>query len=265
MYLAGSHSGNSGYDDGYNVIAYKNRTINSYPAFTYASWYQRSDDNWTFCGDNNYKVFDFSMGTAPYEMPENWYIEYNPRPTSHTSTPSWHLNDDGSSLQDGSTWWQDNAINPMSGVWTKIELEIRYSPNSDGYVRLWENGRQKIDYTGATDRYPGQSRSEGIGGYARCYNYSTNWRYYADVYIDHTRARVVLADNASYANARIIETQPVTSWSDGTINFDLNLGALNSDSAYVFVFDSNGRRNATGVPLGGTVVRPNPPTDVAAQ
>jgi len=266
MYLAGSHAGNNGYNAGWNVIAYKNRTIGSYPAFTYASWYQRSDDNWTFCDDNNYKVFDFSIGNSPYTMPENWYIEYNNRPTSTTSTPSWHLNDDGSSLQDSNSWWWGSAVNPMSGVWTKIEVEIRYSPNSDGYIRLWENGRQRIDYEGATDRYPGQSRSEGIGGYARCSGYSTNWRYFADVYIDHTRARVILADNADYNQARIIEPQPITSWANDSIGFTLNMGRLDPGSAYVFVFDQNGSRNSMGIPFDtAAVVRPNPPTDLVAE
>jgi len=266
MYLAGSHAGNDGYNAGWNVIAYKNRTISSYPAYTYASWYQRSDDSWTFCDDNNYKVFDFSMGNSPYTMPENWYIEYNGRPTSRTSTPSWHLNDDGSSLQNSDSWWWGSAVNPMSGVWTKIEVEIRYSPNSDGYIRLWENGRQRIDYQGATDRYPGQSRSEGIGGYGRCSGFANNWRYFADVYIDHTRARVVLADNADYTQARIVEPQPIRSWADQSIAFTLNLGKLDPRSAYVFVVDRNGRRNATGIPFDSSaVIRPNPPTDLVAE
>jgi len=261
MYLAGAHSESNGADEGYNVIAFKNRNINSYPAYTYASWYQRSDDQWDFCGDNNYKVFDFSQGTSPYTQPANWYIEYNSPPTSASSGLAWHLNDNGSALDTGTSWWFGSAVNPMSGKWTKIEVEIRYSPNSDGYIKLWENGRQRIDYSGSTDRYSGSGRSEGIGGYARCYGRSSNWRYFSDVYIDYTRARVILTDNQSYENSTKFEPQPVRTWSSGSIEFTLNRGAVSGSSAYIFVFDSSGRRNAVGVPLGGSAPEPPPPEE----
>ncbi len=55
----------------------------------------------------------------------------------------------------------------MAGQWSKIELEIKYTNQSDGYIKLWENGKLKVDYSGHTDRYAGSSRAEGIGGYAR--------------------------------------------------------------------------------------------------
>lgn len=259
-YIAGSHGDNAGYNAGWNVILFKNRTISSYPAYTYASWYQRADDAWTFCGDNNYKVFDYSKGTSPYTFPENWYIEYNPRPTSLTSGAGWHLLDDAlgqanQSLQDSNSWWWDNAVNPMSGVWSKVELEIKYTNQSDGYIKLWENGVLRVDYAGSTDKYPATSRSEGIGGYVRCSGYANNWRYYADVYLDYSRSRVVLANNVDLSKATIVETQIPSSWSNNSVTVTGNLGKLTSgQTAYLFVFDSNGQRNATGfaVTVGGT-------------
>ena len=47
-YIAGAHYASDGADGGYAVMFWKNRTITSYPAYTYASWYQRMQDNWTF-------------------------------------------------------------------------------------------------------------------------------------------------------------------------------------------------------------------------
>lgn len=271
-YIAGAHGDNSGYNAGYNVILYKNRTISSYPVYTYASWYQRADDAWTFCGDNNYKVYDYSMGTSPYSLPENWYLEYNGRPTSRTSTPSWHINDDYSSLvspdANGRSWWWSSAVNPMGGAWTKIEVEIKYTNQSNGYIKLWENGALKINYAGRTDSMPGQARSEGIGGYARCSGYSNNWRYFSDVYLDHTRARVVLANNADYGKATIIEPQIPSAWSDDSLKVTVNLGKFSAgQKAYLFVFDSSGQRNASGFPVtvgdrADTPVAPNPPTNL---
>lgn len=276
-YVAGGHVEAGGADAGYNVILYRNRTISSYPAYTYASWYQRVDDNWTFCGDNNFKVFDFSMGGSPYTMPENWYLEYNSRPTSKTSTAAWHLLDDAGNVSlsspdaNGRSWWWDSAVNPMSGVWTKIELEIRYSKDSSGYIKLWENGKQKINYAGKTDGYAGSQRSEGIGGYARCYGSSSNWRYFSDVYLDNSRARVVLTDNADYTKASTFEPQIPASWTGSKIDIITNLGRIASGSqAYLFVFDETGARNSVGYPLtGGQSVTelssPKPPSDVMAQ
>ncbi len=254
-YIAGAHGNSSGASGGYNVMLWKSRTMSTFPSYTYASWYQRSDDNWSFCGDNNYKVFDYSANSSPYRMPENWYLEYNPRPTSRSSTPSWHMLDDSSSsLQNpdanGHSWWWNSAVNPMSGKWSKIEVEIRYSNRSDGYIKLWENGLLRVNYAGRTDGYPGTSRSEAIGGYARCYGYSNNWRYFADLYLDYSRARVVLANNADYSKATVIETQVPTSWKSDSVNVAVNLGKFSAgETAYLFLFDGNGQRNAAGFPV----------------
>jgi len=262
-YIAGAHYPGTGADAGYNVIFWKNRSFASYPAYTYASWYQRFDNAWTFGGDDNTKTFAFSVCCGPYEMPKNWYMEYNARPTSTTSIPSWHMYDDGAgqsyqSLDGNKSWWYGSAVNPMGGQWAKIEVEIKYTNQSDGYITLWENGVRKIDYVGTTDRYPGMERTEGIGGYARNRN-STNWRYYADVYLDYTPARVVLANNASLSSATIIETQIPTSWNDNSVNFTVNLGKFTTgQTAYLFVVDSSGIRNATGFPITVGAPAPNP-------
>src|SRR5206468_6506821 len=101
-YLAGAHAESGGFDAGYNVMVWKNRTV-SFPSYTYASWYQRSDDAWTFGGDDNYKVYDWCLGGNPYDLPNNWYAEYNPRPTSRTSGCAWHINDDAASLVNSSS------------------------------------------------------------------------------------------------------------------------------------------------------------------
>lgn len=261
-----------GADAGYNVMLYKNRNISSYPAHTYASWYQRVDDAWAFCGDNNFKVFDFSMGSSPYTMPENWYIEYNERPTSRTSGASWHLLDDAGNVAlsspdaNGRSWWWDSAVNPMSGVWTKVELEIRYAKDSSGYIKVWENGKQKVNYAGKTDGYGGSQRSEAIGGYARCYGNSSNWRYFADLYMDTSRARVVLANNADYNQATVFEPQVPSAWSASRIDVTTNLGRISSGAqGYLFVFDENGVRNSVGYPLAGGAPAPNPPSAVVVQ
>jgi hypothetical protein len=271
-YIAGAHADST--IEGANVIIFKTRNITSYPAYTYVSWYQRSDDAWSFGGDDNYKTFAFSIGDGPYKMPNNWYLEYNPRPTSKSSTVQWHINDDGASLMtpdaNSRGWWWSPGVNPMSGSWAKIEQEIKYSSGNDGYIRLYENGVLKVNYVGPTDKYPGTQRTEGIGGYARRYGQANNWRYFADVYLDYSLARVVLANNADLSRATIVETQVPTAWSASSITASVNLGKFtNGQSAYLFVFDSSGARNTTGIPVtaggGSTAKTPSPPSAVMAQ
>jgi hypothetical protein len=276
-YIAGAHYGSGGADAGYNVIFWKNRTITSYPAYTYMSWYQRIDDAWVFQNnqtpetDNNIKMSAFSVCCSPYELPNNWYIEYNPRPTSRTSTATWHLNDDGFSLDypdaNGHSWYWSGAVNPMSGVWIKIEQEIKYSKQSEGYIKLWENGILKINYAGATDLYPGTARSEGIGGYARSRG-TNNWRYFADVYLDYTPARVVIANNANLSAATIIENQIPSVWTSTSVAISANLGKFSAgQTAYLFVVDSSGVRNTSGFPvtIGGSAPAEPPPANLQVQ
>jgi hypothetical protein len=265
-YLAGAHGG-SGPNGGAQVMAWKRRAMTSYPQYSYVAWYQRSDDNWVFGGDDNYKVFDFTRGFGGYDLPYNWYIEYNERPTSRTSTPAWHILDDvgasGGSLNGpASEWWFAKAVNPMAGQWTKIELEIKYTNQNDGFIYLYENGVRKIDYQGPTDRYSGTDRSEGIGGYARQYNQSNNWRYFSDIYLDYSLARVVLSNNANLGSSTIIEPQVPSQWSGNSISFTVNLGKFKTgDRAYVHVVDSAGVRTSSGLAVtvgGGGELRPSP-------
>lgn len=237
-YIAGAHGDNVDAYRGPNVFLIKEHPVTSYPAYTYASWYQRSDDNWTFCGDNNYKVFATSPSErSPYIAPY-WYIEYNRRPTSTTNTPAWHI----MHLPDGDTenWWADSAVNPMSGVWSKIEIQIKYTDQSNGYIKVRENGVERMNYNGTTASGSLGLRNEGIGGFVRCAGYSNNWRYFADVYLDNSLARVVLANNVNLSNANIIEPQVPSSWSDNSVKVNINRGRLGNlgTGTYLFVFDA---------------------------
>ncbi len=254
-YIAGAHYGPTpGAQCGYSVILWKTRAITSGPSYSYMSWYQRVDDNWSFGGDDNFKTFAYSEGSGPYNMPDNWYAEYNARPTSRTSGAAYHLNDDAAGTatqslqapdQNGHSWWWNGAVNPMSGVWTKVEMELKYTNLTDGYVKLWENGALKIDYRGPTDRLPGQARTEGIGGYARNYSKTSNWRYFADVYLDYSRARVVLGNAPTFAASTVREVQVPTNWSATSIAVTANLGAFaTGTTAYLYVVDPNGQVSA---------------------
>ena len=268
-YIAGAHFGaDPSADCGFAVILWKVRNITSFPAYSYISWYQRADDGWQFGTQNNYKTFAYSTGRGPYNLPNNWYVEYNVPPTSPLSPVQWHLNDDAfgmptQSLQDpdqnGNSFYAGMAVNPMGGAWTKVEMELKYTDLNDGYIKLWENGVLKIDYAGSTDRLLGTERTEGIGGYSNNYPFTSNWRYFSDVYLDYSRARVILGNAPTLDASTVREVQVPTSWSDSSISLSVNLGAFHDGEAvYLYVVNANGDVNAAGIPVtalpGGPVV-----------
>src|SRR6266404_4673257 len=177
----------------------------------------RADTAWIFGGDNNYKTFAYSICCSPYEMPNNWYTAYGPpHPSSKTDSAQWLFTDDGGSMSNpdvnGHNVWWDTAVNPMAGTWSKVEIAIKVTDQTNGYVKMWENGHQVMGYVGPTDKYPGTRRTIGIGGYARMQEPS-NWRYFDDVYLDTTLSHVVLADKPLLSQAKIIENQIPSSWS----------------------------------------------------
>jgi hypothetical protein len=269
MYMAGAHAETSGAYSGYNVMAYKNLSISS--GYLYSSWYERMDPSWTFGlngGDNNFKIWDFSNGSEPYDLPNNWYVEHNPRFMSASDRGgAFHVVDDATLLTSNvSSLWGGNAPSPWQG-WVRVEVYVKVATDGSGWLKVYANNKQMVNVSGLkTNPYGGSQRTFAIGGYTRNYGSSNNWRYYSDMYMDTSLAHVVLADSATYSSATIIEPQPSSAWSSGQVTAKVNLGRLDaSKPIYAFVFDDSGAVNSTGVALGKAVALPNPPTSVTVQ
>ena len=267
-YIAGAHAASTGPYAGYDVLVFKNFPLPQFPYYIYASWYQRADGAWRFGGDNNFKTFDYSDGVEPYALNKSWYTCYGPpHPDSSTDTGSqWTIEGDTplkNPDSNGHNGWWGAAVNPMAGKWSKVEIAIRVTDQSDGYVRVWENGHQVVNYAGLTDNYGGTARTVVIGGYARMQGSPTNWRYYDDIYLDLSLSRVVLADKAVLNQATIVENQIPSAWSNGSITATVNLGKFSQgQTAYLFVVDASGTPSATGysVTAGGTAAAPSAPS-----
>jgi len=272
-YIAGAHAAMTGANAGYDVLMFKSIALPALPYYIYASWYQRADDLWHFGGDNNFKTFDYSDGDEPYALNKSWYICYGPpHPDSNTDAGVQWTNQTSTPLsnpdRNGHNAWWGNAVNPMAGKWSKVEIAIKLSNQSDGYINIWENGHQVMNYAGITDNYGGTRRAIAVGGYARMQGYTNNWRYFDDVYVDTTLSRVVLADKPVLSQATIVENQIPSAWSDSSITAQVNLGKFTQgQAAYLFVVDASGTVSATGLALtaGGTTVMPNPPSQFTVQ
>jgi len=270
-YIAGAHAIDSGAYSGEFVVFFKNIPLQTFPFYVYASWYQRADNQWVFGGDNNFKTFEYSNCCSPMEMPNNWYTAYGPpHPAANTDGAQWLFTDDGGSMMNpdvrGHNVWWGTAVNPMAGKWSKVEVAVKVTNQLDGYLNVWENGRAVMNYVGPTDKYPGTRRTIGIGGFARMYGHSNNWRYFDDAYLDTTLARVVLANTPILSTATIIENQIPTAWSDGSITATVNLGQFTQgQTAYLFVVDGSGIPSPIGlaVTAGGTVATPEAPSAIS--
>jgi hypothetical protein len=272
-YIAGAHASNVGADAGYDVVLYKHYPLPALPYYVYASWYQRMDPQWHFGGDNNLKTFDYSAGPGPYNNPHNWYICYGPpHPNSATDGGAQWTNENGTPLenpdQNGHNAWWGRAVNPMA-QWSKVEIAIKVSSTTDGYINIWENGQKVMSYAGITDNYGGTQRAVAIGGYARMYGYTSNWRYFADAYVDTTLSRVVLANSPILSQATIVENQIPRTWSASSITAQVNLGKFTEgQTAYLFVVDASGNVSAAGLPViagGGAAVVPKAPAPFSVQ
>lgn len=273
-YLAGAH-GEAG-ANGTQVDFWKDHDISVSP-YIFASWYNRADPAWQFGTDlNNYKSFDHTVASSAYSAQGTMYGGLNPL-NNNTDATEWGMY----SLRGPAL----NPMNPRNG-WIKTQIEWKISKGSDGFFRLYENGALIINYSGPTEgpaapgvegdgSWPGTMRSFVIGGYGNPYGQPKNWRYFADVFLDYTLARVVLANNADLSKATVIEPQIPTSWSPSSVTFSVNLGQHTSgQTAYLFVVDPSGTHNSTGFPVtvggtssgGGTSTAiPNPPGDVRVE
>lgn len=245
-YLTGAHEDSTSHLTGLNVAIWIDYT-KANGDYLYFSWYNFVNPGWVFTGgtfpeDGNFKIFGYSVQGSIYESPNNWYISQWDglgRGLYSATDPDYStiINDDsgGSGLtQTGGETWQGAMINPLAGAWVKQEVQIKIDPTS-GRLEMWENNGRNVDYTGRTDNYPGSGRSIGLGGFARSSNNANNRRYFADIYVDNSFRRLVLANNATYASATIVEPQPCTAWADGSITATCNKGALSAGAVYPFV------------------------------
>jgi hypothetical protein len=219
-----------------------------FPYHIYASWYQRYDDAWTFGGDNNLKIFDFSRGSNP--VTDNFYLSYDGGPPNTTATSGYFVLPNNQmtipDINGQNNYHEENGnyTNPFRGEWSKIEVLVRVTDQTDGFIRLWDQNGLRVYYAGRTDSGSvGDIRSAGIGGYARMYNQPGNWRYFVGGFmdIDANAGRFVLTNSATYSASTIVEPPPYTSWSDTSVILTANLGALSAGVVHLHY-----RNDATG-------------------
>lgn len=295
-YICGAHY-NSTTPDAYSGLdmgAVKNNQEGY--AYTYISYYRTIDPHWflhTTCPpdpdyycDHNFKEYDYAEGYGEYGNGNNIYFGdgagANPldniwwgamyaegmNPTIYsvnTEFMAWYP-------ETGGVFSSVGVPGPGQG-WQKIELILKHR-STDGFHKIYENNMPVWDVFLNDDGLPAGPRAEmPFGGFSResgsAESYKNNWRYYADVYYDHSLARVMLANNSDYTKATIIEPQILSLWSDGSITVTVNLGKLpDTGRAYLFVFNKDNVRNAAGYPItlgNANIARPAAPAGLTVR
>jgi hypothetical protein len=81
-----------------------------------------------------------------------------------------------------------------------------------------------------------------------------NYRYFADLYVDTTLARVELCDAATYSGSTVCEPQIPSSWSTTSIGVTVNSGAIPDGTGYLYVITTDNVPSAGySVTVGGCV------------
>jgi hypothetical protein len=268
----------------------------------FASYYLRLDPLWPIGSSSNYKFFNWEMG-SPFTMYSSPFCYDNVngcggcdgfRKAPDCNEDYWGsphviqiLNINTCPITTSPTCGspvitKDSRKNNPRRQWIKQEHILDYS--GDYYIIKVDNADllNSRNYSGCSlnkSSYPNAPGGVTIGGFWKqgvCGNNQDDLndnacRYFDDVYVDNTFARVVLADNSNYQLATIIEPQIPSTWASGQITVSINLGRFPSNStAYLFVFDSNNDHNSTGYPVmigggGGGDPLPAPPTGLRIQ
>jgi hypothetical protein len=271
-YIAGGHA-QAGYTNWNSLAGPAVLVGKDYASGTnnfYISYYYRLDPLWPpnngeSASDPNHKLNLFDPNTGSSVGTIN-YLEFRPEPENARS--AFH-----SSSMDSSGYWPESYGLFPTEPWNWVKQEVigvnvtnastgklyTYTDNYCGFIR--ENMRC---YQAAS------IKSMTVGYYwARCNSCNPTlgsndaFRYFADIYMDITPSRIIVANNANYTSATITEPQIPSAWSDTSITCTVNLGKFQDQStAYLFVFDSNNNRNATGyqITIGGSQGDSTPPS-----
>ena len=146
-------------------------------------------------------------------------------------------------------WHPTEALNN----WVHLQFYLNQSDagEANGILQAWFDCGDRVDRTDYKTRdtsYTDDWHSLWFGNYmgneadSHCPAIDNAHVYFDDVYIDITRARVEIGDNADYESCTHREIQIPVSWGSSEITVAANPGSFaNGSEAYVFVIDQDGR------------------------
>lgn len=218
----------------------------------YAIWYVKLDPKWpdVVQTGNNYK--DFCCQDAPRAYSGPGFYTASRGIWSRTANIQLNITghlcfgtlDADPTPSEYWDWRRQESIirfNPGRLIKRTDNLYVSYDKSCAGNLVTTASGIQSLTIGGfgrnSADMVPGTGHND-------------MFRYFDDLYVDVTWARVMLANSSNYDSATIIEPQIPSAWSDNSITLTANLGKLpQRQTAYLFVFDSDNNHNGQGHPV----------------
>jgi len=248
----------------------------------YISFYHRLDPDWetTNLDRLNHKFVVINDGQYAYSHQAGLYTSWEgsvDHAPEHSDSADVRITNGNDGSCGNLNPWDPGNGNPRMG-WQKFELIYKMGGTGSDDRDIWANNI-KIRDGDCPEGWTDPKRSFSIGGYWRrnvdrdpndnqFYRGNVNnFRYFDDMFIDTSLSRVILADDETYEDATIVEPQIPTDWGTGSIDVQVNLGALDeNEPIYLFVFDSDNEHNAQGFDISPSNIHymsTNPSDDCA--
>jgi hypothetical protein len=152
---------NSGYTGRYHAMKTKNNVYSLGATGFYGFAFYLSS-SWDFSGGQQYQLFQFianyaSTGCDDWQPSTMIWIAGNQLATRRNY---------GSSACNRTTQSFTGLATVSRGVWHRIVLQARWTNDSSGFLRLWFNGSQVLNRTGATTINDSRGYRMDVGLYA---------------------------------------------------------------------------------------------------
>ena len=159
-------------------------------------------------------------------------------------------------------------------VWSRDEvfLDSGTQGSTNATAKFWEhlpgsriNSWQSPAFLLLEDSEPVQSF---LLGYEFCDMTSQISHYLDNLYVDNTQSRVEIGNASTWNACTRREIQIPSAWSSGSITVNVRQGTFPLGAAWLYVVDSSGNINSSGVPVtfgsdgGGSGGVPNPPLNL---
>jgi hypothetical protein len=134
--------------------------------------------------------------------------------------------------------------------WIRVDILIEGRTAGTARQRIWYLGFSANShvYTATSSAaYIGGNINPSFGAGCDVGPSSTMYWGFDTAYVDLSRARVELANSATWSSVTYSEIQPPTAWSNTSITIRANCGAFTSgQTAHVHIFDASGNRTYWG-------------------
>ncbi len=233
---AGCHIGENTGSGGNDVMTAATFTRPSFPFYLFAKWHERVAPNALYQtgyaeNDFNHKFATYGNGLSVY-ADDYWYLamllgnadQFSISQSGGIENPDQNSNN--------ALW---SVINDAKADgWQMRELEVEVTDQHSGRIYFRENnatGMQEAPgyYEGITDGMTGTDRYFSWGGYWRAMGADTQWRAYADTFLQVTtdsNARLMLTDTSTYSACPKPAPQIISGISSGVATFTPNFADL---------------------------------------